>query len=76
MAAQHLEVYPKGAKKMAEVSSCIAEWEKNLRRCSLEGRQMPDEGTRRLALLRILPTKQRENIYDVADDLYPTYVNY
>ena len=44
-----------------------------MRRCIAEGRVPPDEGTKRLALLRMLPPKQRESIWDVADQLYPTF---
>ena len=73
LAQQNLEFYPKPAKKLADLPACIAEWEKNLRRCSLEGRQLPDEATKRLALMRMLPSKQREAIYDTADELYPTF---
>ena len=58
---------------MADLPGCLAEWERNLRRCIAEGRAPPDEGTKRLALLRMLPQKQRESIWDVADQLYPTF---
>ena len=73
MAAQHKELHPKGAKKMSELPKCIADWERDLRRCSQEGRSQPDNETKRLALLRMLPTKQREALWDNADVLYPTF---
>ena len=73
MAAQHKEQNPKGAKKMSELPGRIADWERDLRRCSQEGRSQPDEETKRLALLRMLPAKQREALWDTADKLYPTF---
>ena len=38
MAANQLETHPKAASKMSELSGCIMEWDKNLRRCVQEGR--------------------------------------
>ena len=58
---------------MADLPGCLAEWERNLRRCTQEGRAQPSEETKRLALLKMLPTKQREAIWETADKLYPTF---
>ena len=58
---------------MSDLPGCLLEWEKNLRRCLQEGRTPPDEPTKRLALLRMLPAKQRESIWPVANQLYPTF---
>ena len=69
--SQHLEMHPRKAKKLSDLPGCLAEWERNLRRCIAEGRVPPDEGTKRLALLKMLP--QREAIWDIADQLYPTF---
>ena len=70
---QHHEQHPRGAKKMADLPACMAEWERNLRRCVQEGRAQPTEEGKRLALLKMLPTKQREAIWETADKLYPTF---
>ena len=66
---------PGGAKKMSDMPMCLAEWERNLRRCTQEGRAQPDVETKRLALLNMLPTKQRDAIWDVANKLYPTFTD-
>ena len=58
---------------MEDLPACIAEWERNLRRCVQEGRAQPTEEGKRLALLKMLPTKQREAIWETADKLYPTF---
>ena len=71
--SQHLETHPRGAKKLSDLPGCLAEWERNLRRCTQEGRPQPDEETKRLALLKMLPAKQQESIWDTADKLYPTF---
>ena len=68
-------MHPRGASKLSDLPACLLEWERNLRRCVDEGRTPPAEETKRLALLRMLPTKQREKIYDVADQLYPTFTS-
>merc|ERR1739836_186912 len=41
--SQHLEQHPRGAKKLSELPGCLAEWERNLRRCIAEGRVPPDD---------------------------------
>merc|ERR1711978_665007 len=73
MTATHLESHPKGASKMADMPQCLLEWEKSLRRCLAEGRSPPNDETKRLALLRMLPKTQREAIWETADKLYPTF---
>ena len=73
MAANQLETHPRAASKMSELSGCIMEWDKNLRRCVQEGRTPPSDEAKRLALLRMLPTKQREKIWTNANQLYPTF---
>merc|ERR1712026_327759 len=71
--ASHLETHPKGASKLSDLPLCLSEWELNLRGCVEEGRQPPDDSTKRLALLRMLPTRQKQAIWDVANQLYPTF---
>ena len=73
MNSQQLETRPKGATRMSELPGCLLEWEKNLRRCLQEGRTPPDDETKRLALLRMLPESQRKTIWPVANQLYPTF---
>ena len=58
---------------MSDMAGCIAEWERDLRRCLQEGRKQPDDETKRLALLKMLPQKQREALWDNADALYPSF---
>ena len=71
--SQHLEQHPKGAKTMGELPGALLEWEKNLRRCSQEGRKPPDDDWKRLTLLKMLPKAQRVALWDTADKLYPTF---
>ena len=73
MTAQDMETKPKGAAKMSDLPGCIQEWEKSLRRCVQEGRTPPDDSTKRLALLRMIPPKQRGEIWQTANKLYPTF---
>ena len=73
IAAQHLESYPRGASRMADVPQCLLEWEENLRRCIQEQRTPPSDEAKRFALLRILPKKQKDSLSEVADDLFPTF---
>ena len=60
MRSQQLEKFPKPAKNMSEMSKRLLDWERDLRRCSEEGRSLPSEEEKRLALLRLLPGPQRK----------------
>ena len=71
--AQHLETHPNGASMMPDLPKCMLEWEKNLRRCVQEGRTPPNDETKRLALLRMIPATQRKEIWHTANKLYPTF---
>ena len=71
--AQELETRPKGASKMSEMPARLLEWEKNLQRCTQEGREQPRDDVKRLALLKMLPQKQWSKIWSVANKLYPTF---
>ena len=73
MAAERLEKNPRGAKTLADIPQRMSEWELNLRRCVQEGRTPPGDATKRFALLRMLPQKQREAIWPVANKLYPSF---
>ena len=75
MNAQYLERHPKGATKIAELPGCLLTWEKNLQRGISEGRTPPNDETKRLALLRMLPKQQREKVWEVANKLYPTFAD-
>ena len=58
---------------MRDMPAALLEWEKNLRRCLQEGRSAPNDETKRLALLRMLPKAQRSANWDTANKLYPTF---
>ena len=73
LTAKHLEDHPRGANKISEMPSRLLEWERNLRRCVEEGRDPPTDDNKRLALLKMLPAKQRDAIWDTANKLYPTF---
>merc|ERR1711994_134385 len=73
MQAQQMEKFPKPAKSMADLPACLIAWEKSLQRCTEEGRTLPSDEEKRLALLRLLPSKQRQALWDTADQLFPTY---
>ena len=75
ISAEHLERNPRGAAKMSEMPARLLEWERNLRRCLDEGREPPNEESKRLALLKMIPAKQRATIWDVAGKLYPTFAD-
>ena len=64
---------PKVANRISELPGCLLEWEKNLRRCLAEGRTPPSDETKRLALLRMIPSKQRGEIWQTANKLYPKF---
>ena len=72
MQSQQKEKFPKPAKNMGELSKRLLEWERDLRRCGEEGRALPTDEEKRLALLRILPSTQRKSLWDTADQLFPT----
>ena len=72
-AAQQLETHPRGATKMSEMPARLLEWEKNLQRCITEGREPPNDEYKRLALLRMIPPKERAAIWETANKLYPTF---
>merc|ERR1711884_442998 len=67
MQAQQLEKFPKPAKSMADLPGCILAWEKCLQRCVDEGRALPSDDEKRLALLRMLPGPQRKALWDTMD---------
>ena len=73
MNASHMETHPRGATKLSDLPACLSEWELNLRRCVQEGRDPPNDATKRLALLRMLPAKEKQSIWNVANQLYPTF---
>ena len=58
---------------MSEMPARLLEWEKNLQRCITEGREPPNDEYKRLALLRMIPQKQRASIWETANKLYPTF---
>ena len=58
---------------MADLPGCLAEWERNLRRLVDEGIEAPSDQKKRLALLKMLPEKVREKLWDTADELYPSF---
>ena len=58
--SQQLEKFPRPAKTMGDLSKRLLEWERDLRRCTDEGRTLPSDEEKRLALLRLLPTTQRK----------------
>ena len=68
--AHQLETHPKPASRMSDLPQCILEWEKSLLRCAQEGRDPPSDGTKHLALLRMIPSKQRQQIWQTANKLY------
>ena len=47
--AQDRETRPKGAKNLSQMPNALLEWERDLRRCIAEGRNPPDDRTKRLA---------------------------
>ena len=73
--AQDLETKPRGASKIAEMPARLVEWEKALRRCTQEGRDQPSDEVKRLALFRMLPQKQRSELWINASKLYPTFTD-
>ena len=73
LSAQDKELRPKGAKSISQMPNALLEWEKDLRRCIAEGRTPPDDRTKRLALLRMLPPNERKTIWPVANQLYPDF---
>ena len=73
MMAQHREQHPKGAQKLSDMPARLLAWEQDLRRCADEGRDQPSDECKRLALLRMLPSKQRDSIWETADKLYPSF---
>ena len=75
MSAEHLERNPRGATKVSELPARLLEWERNLRRCAEEGREVPSDASKRLALLKMIPKKEREGIWNVAGKLYPTFAD-
>ena len=75
MRSQQLEKFPKPAKNMSEMSKRLLDWERDLRRCSEEGRSLPSEEEKRLALLRLLPGPQRKALWDTADQLFPSFTS-
>ena len=61
---------------MSDLPGCILEWERrNLRKCIEEGREPPSDERKRLALLKMLPPKNRAAIWDTANKLYPTFAD-
>merc|ERR1711994_460495 len=73
MQAQQMGKFPKAAKNMGELLGCILAWEKCLQRCVDEGRSLPSDDEKRLALLRMLPVAQRKALWDTADHLFPSF---
>ena len=71
--AQDMETKPRGASKMAEMPARLVEWEKSLRRCTEEGREQPSDEVKRLALFRMIPPKQRAELWINASKRYPTF---
>ena len=60
--AEYNERNPRAATKISDLPNRLLEWEKNLRRCIAEGREVPSDATKRLALLRMLPKEERKTI--------------
>ena len=59
MTAQYREQHPQGASKISELPERLLEWERDLRICLQEGRTPPSDEMKRLALLRMIPAKER-----------------
>merc|ERR1712026_612497 len=47
----------------------------DLTRCVEEGREPPNDSVKRLALLRMLPAKERKELWTNANKLYPTFTD-
>ena len=73
--AEHLEHHPRPAAKVSDPPARLAEWDQNLRRCIEEGRAPPSDSIKRLALLKMLPPKERKELWSVAGKLYPTFTD-
>ena len=75
MHSEEIERSPRGASTLAQLPARLMEWEKNLRKCVDEGREAPSDGSKRLALLRMLPPNERKMLQGTANQLFPTFAD-